>query len=140
MKFGKQGKYLNCAIPIIRNSKGEVLIVKRKDPIESTDGVFHWHFPGAIVEDVEDLSPVTSFVSEETGYLISPKEVISERDNHPLGHHNIYVEFELASTEPKDKLKKEVVEEYAWVKPVELGDYFTSNIDFGVAEFLGLNI
>ncbi|MDC0449007.1 NUDIX domain-containing protein [bacterium] len=139
MQFGSVGEYLNIVIPIIRNSGGKkVLIVKRKNPIESTDGVFTWHFPGAIVERESDHKPVIDFVAQETGYSIKPAQVISSRNNHPLGHRNIYVAFKLASDEPAENIKPGVVEEFAWVDPQDLGNYFTTNIDTGVMEFLNL--
>ena len=121
MKIGSLDKYLNVAIPIIKNKDGAVLIVKRKDPIESADGVFHWHFPGAVVDSEHDYPEVENFVVRETGYRIRPLKKISDRSNHPLGHKNIYVEFELFSDEPEvESADREIVEEHAWVKPQDL--------------------
>jgi 8-oxo-dGTP diphosphatase len=135
-------KVKNIAVAVVKNSDGKVLILKRRNEEKGVDGgQLSWVFPGGYIESFE--TPLEAAAREtlvETGYTVTPVSKISERTHHVFGAHITYAECSLQNTERRDIVEKDEVADVAWVSPSELSKYFTSNIDLGVAKFLGLNI
>jgi hypothetical protein len=132
-------KYTKVAVAVIKNPQGKYLIVKRKNKRESVDGsVLEWAFPGTECVDGDRLKEeLTSFVLDETGYLIEPDKKISQRNYHPFGYELSYYESELIE-DGKEGATLDKLDGFAWVGKDELTKYFSTNIDSGLREFLAL--
>ena len=129
--------YKKIAVAIVKNPEGKYLIVKRKNKRESIDGsVLEWAFPGtAVVEDSSDETVLKDFVLKESGYNIKPSNQISSRKYHPFGLSLTYYEFELDNGEEGEKERDKILE-HAWVYPDEFDNYFSTNLDSGLRDFI----
>ncbi len=139
IKFNKMTKFVNLGIVV--NKKGEVLIVKRRrKEITATGKDFVWSFPGGIQEKDESREEiVVKEVLLETGYKVKPVKQIHLRV-HPDTYVLVaYFLCELESNSPcQDIEEKDEIEEVKWVKPEELKNYFTTDLDPEVKKILHL--
>ncbi|MCX6724810.1 MAG: NUDIX hydrolase [Candidatus Shapirobacteria bacterium] len=124
---------------VVLNSKGEVLLIKRKKPEQGAKGaVLTWAFPGG-KQKYEELRKegVEREVLAETGYQVKALKEISLR-YHP--EFPVIIVYHLCKTEDsKQKAKPSEpweVEEIRWVKPEEIRNLITSNLDEKVAKEL----
>ena len=124
---------------IVLNSKGEVLVIKRKKLEKGKDkAVLSWAFPGGKQKFAESRKKcVEREVLDETGYQISADKEISLRI-HPefpvtVVYHLCHLEKLKPVAEPKEPWE---VEKICWVKPEQIRKIFTSNLDSKVAEEL----
>ena len=127
---------------IVLNKKGEVLIIKRKNPeITRNSKEFIWAFPGGRQEEDENREDrVIAEVLAETGYKVRPLRQIHLRVHPDTLTMVAYFLCELEKDEPvQDIEEKDEVEEIRWVKPEELKNYFTTNIDPEVKKVLKIN-
>ena len=127
---------------IVLNRKGEVLIIKRRKKEITTSGEeFIWAFPGGRQmkgETREDR--VVTEVLVETGYKVKPLRQIHLRVHPDTLVMVAYFLCELEKDEPvQDIEEKDEVEEVRWVKPEELKDYFTTDIDPEVKKILNID-
>lgn len=127
------------AVAIVKNTDGQVLIVKRKYEVDSIDGGrLSWTFPSDIVPEGEDFAEAAKkHTLEQTGYTVEVKSKISQRTYHPFKNYLEYFECEISSEDKHDPISAGI-ETHMWVSPGELNNYFTTNIDPGVVKFLGL--
>ncbi len=146
MDFGGVWRYntrvmQTIGIGIVQNSKGQVVIVERKKKEKGTGNkILTWVFPGGEPASYETVQQgVEREVCEETGYEVLVHEKISER-NHPEFPVLIkYFRCELKTDEQVELVDVEEIAQVKWVKPEELKDYFTTDLDPGVSQFLRLS-
>lgn len=126
---------------IVLNKKGEVLIIKRRKPEKTETGkVLLWAFPGGKqVKGETREERVIKEVLAETGYKVKPIRQISLRVHPDTFLVTAYFFCELENEEPiQDIEEKDEVEEVKWVKPEELKNYFTTDIDPNVKKFFNI--
>jgi 8-oxo-dGTP diphosphatase len=126
---------------IVLNKKGEVLIIKRrKKEITSKGKEFVWAFPGGKQEAGETREErVVKEVLLETGYNVKPIRQIHLRIHPDTLKMIAYFLCELENENQNEIVEKEEIEEVKWVKPEELKNYFTTDIDPEVKKILGIN-
>ncbi|EKE06163.1 MAG: hypothetical protein ACD_19C00069G0002, partial [uncultured bacterium] len=98
-----------------------------------------WAFPGGRIEG--DETPEQAAAREtldETGYYIKPIKKISERDHPQFDFHLIYIACDLDITKVKPAIEVHEIEKSRWVEPSQLKDFFETDLDAGVAKYLGL--
>lgn len=129
-------------VGIVLNKKGEVLIVKRKkSEITQSGKELIWAFPGGKLEPNDTREKrVVEEILVETGYKVKPIRQIHLRV-HPDSFIMIaYFLCELENEEPVQEIEeKDEIEEVKWVKPQELINYFTTDIDPEVKKFLKID-
>lgn len=131
------------ALAIVQDDDGDVLIVKRKDPEKSPEGIIlKWAFPGGVVEDFETPEEtVVQEVLEETGHYVDVDSKISERKhNHPGYEIELnYYKCHLTTSATTQLIDDHEIEQVAWVSPSRLKrDYFETDLDKKVAKHLGI--
>lgn len=138
MELDKNLKIISLAI--VKNENDEVLIIKRKKQDDELGGVkLTWAFPGGVVEEHESVvDAAVRETQEETGYMVVAHDLVSKRIFPNSTVYINYVSCELLSDLPSDVTDTHEVAEVKWVLPTELKNYFTSDLDKGVALFLGL--
>ncbi len=123
---------------VVLNSRGEVLLIKRKKPEKGEKGaVLTWAFPGGKQKYEESRKQgVEREVLAETGYKVKALKEISLR-YHP--EFPVVVVYHLCRTEnskPGKTSEPWEIEEIRWVKPQEIRSLITSNLDEKVAKEL----
>jgi ADP-ribose pyrophosphatase YjhB (NUDIX family) len=132
-------KVLKVALALVKNSEGDILIVKRAKPEKGTgDSVLLWAFPGGDVASyATHEEALEEAVLGETGHSVSVGDLVNKR-KHPQFPADVhYYACELATTETTQLIEDEEIEQISWVSPKELVTYFTSDFDKKVAKFLG---
>ncbi len=135
----KEEKSIFINIGIVLNKNGEVLIIKRRKPeITKTEKKLTWVFPGGKQEEGETREEsVEKEVLVETGYKVTSQKILHIRvhpdSNLMMAYHYCHLENE-KPVQPIEEIDE--VEEVKWVKPEELGKYFTTDIDPEVKKFL----
>lgn len=127
-------------IGIVQNSNGEVVIIERKKKEFGHDkSILTWAFPGGEHASYETVQQgVEREVLEETGYEIVVHEKISERKHPQFPVMIKYFRCELKSDEQTELVDIDEIAQVKWVKPSELKNYFTTDLDPGISKFLGL--
>lgn len=127
---------------IVLNKKGEVLMIRRAKKEVGKDGsVLTWAFPAGKQRYDETRSDcVKREILAETGYEVNPVREISMRV-HPQFHTFIvYHLCDLVSPEPvAQPMEPHEVAEIRWVKPEEIKNLITTDLDSKVSKILGLN-
>jgi len=124
---------------VVLNPKGEVLLIKRKKPEQGAKGaVLKWAFPGGKQKYEESRKEcVEREVLAETGYAAKAIKEISLR-YHP--EFPVVIVYHLCKIENSAKPGKTKepweIEEIRWVKPQEIRNLITSNLDEKVAKEL----
>lgn len=128
-------------VGVVVNNAGKVLIMKRVRTEQGSDGSkLTWVFPGGKLDGMESFEEaVVREVLYETGYKIKINKKISQRTHPQLQVTIQYFACELAefSTKPIQEIHE--VDTIKWVEPTELKDYFTTDLDSGVARFLNIS-
>lgn len=128
-------------IAVVRNSHGEVLVIRRAKKETGADGsVLEWAFPGGKQKiDESRKENVEREVLAETGYKIISEREISMRVPHQFPIILVYHFCRLAETLPVSHPHEDwEVAEIKWVEPQELRALFTTDLDPGVAKELGI--
>jgi len=125
---------------IVLNKNGEVLIIERAKEEKGGDNVtLSWAFPGGKIEEGETKEiAVQREVYEETGYRIEVVSVISERRHPQFPVYIYYLECKLKDDTRIGSPQDEEIRQMIWVSPSKLDNYFTTDIDKKVAEYLGI--
>jgi mutator protein MutT len=129
------------AVGVVTNNAGKILIMERVRKERGSDGsTLSWVFPGGKLNGSETFEEaVVREVLLETGFKVKTKRQISER-RHPQFNVPIkYFECELAEFTTKPIQEVHEVATTRWVEPQNLKDYFTTDIDPKVAEFLKIS-
>jgi mutator protein MutT len=129
------------AVGIVVNNAGKVLIMDRVRKERGADNsLLTWVFPGGKLNGSETFTEaVVREVLLETGYKVKVIDKVSER-THPQFNVPIqYFHCELAAFTTKPIQEVHEVATVKWVDPVELPNYFTTDIDPKVAKFLKIN-
>jgi 8-oxo-dGTP diphosphatase len=128
------------AMAVTRNAVGKVLIIKRLRPEKGhDDSHLTWAFPGGRIEEGETPEQaVEREVSDETGYLVVPKEVISERLHPQFDTYIYYVACDLNPSKIRVANEIHEIESAKWVEVQDILNYFETDIDPKVAEYLGI--
>lgn len=128
------------ALAVVQNSDGEVLIIKRKNSVKGSDGTeFTWGFPGGRSSTYENLQETAKDETlVKTGHYIIVKDLISERKHPSYPFHLHYFASELETEATEDYIVDEAVVQIAWIKPSDLMDYFTTDLDPVVSKHLNL--
>jgi ADP-ribose pyrophosphatase YjhB (NUDIX family) len=137
----KEKKPEFIVLGIVLNKNGEVMIVKRKKKETTLTGKeLVWVFPGGKQEKEETREErVVKEILDETGYKVKPIKQISLRVHPDVFKMVAYFLCQLEEEEPVcEILEKEEIEEVKWVKPEELKQYFTTDIDLEVQKILGI--
>jgi mutator protein MutT len=126
---------------IVKNKKGEVLIIKRRNLEKSDYNTYlSWAFPGGKQrKDESREETVEREILEETGYSVKAIEQIDLWFHPEFRKIICYFLCELLEENQTQKPKEEEeIEEIKWVKPEELKNYFTSKLNPKVAKLLGI--
>lgn len=132
--------FINLGVVI--NSKGEVLLIRRvKRETGSDNSVLGWAFPGGRQKLNETRSQCAKReVLAETGYDVECTREISMRPHPQFDVFIVYHRCRLVNPKPIAKSKEpHEVAEIRWVKPEELKNLFTTDIDPKVTRELGIN-
>ena len=116
---------------VVQNQNGEVLIIHRKKEEKGTGKtVLSWAFPGGTANPGETMEQVIiRELMEETGYKVKPGKIISEREHPNFSVYIYYVGCILENWTQVITPSDPEVENAIWVKPQEISNYFTSDID-----------
>jgi ADP-ribose pyrophosphatase YjhB (NUDIX family) len=126
---------------IVKNDKGEVLIIQRSKKEQGTGkSLLSWAFPGGKQNIPEEtLEEVTEReVLEETGYRVEFEKIISERVHPNFPVYIYYSTCKLLEDNQTSVPKEEEIKEVRWIDPKNIMDFFQSNLDPKVSEFLGV--
>ena len=126
---------------IVLNKKGEVLMIRRVKKEEGSGGaVLEWAFPGGKQRYDETREECAHReILDETGYDVKPIRQISLRI-HPqilvtIVYHLCELNSEKQVAEPREPHE---VAEIKWVKPEEVRNLITTDLDSKVAKTLGI--
>ena len=129
-------------VGIILNQEGKVLIVKRRKTETGADGsLLTWVFPGGKQKKGETREQALEReILEETGYKVKALKQISLRIHPQFLKIICYYLCELVEQFPvQSPQEDEEIEEIRWVEPAKLKDFFTTDIDPGVAKMLKID-
>jgi len=127
---------------VVINKKGEVLIVKRRKKETTLTGrELVWAFPGGKQKKGETREErVVKEVLSETGYKVKPIKQIHLRIHPDVFKMIAYFLCNLEKDEPVQEIEeKDEIEEIRWVRPEELKNYFTTDIDPEVKKILAID-
>ena len=133
-------KRKTIALGVLKDSKNRILIIQRTNPERAQGGrTLTWAFPGGEVEgDVDPKMEVYKEFLEETGYKVKVGELISQRDYDKPFVHLLYYACESEGVHQGIVENMEEVDRLKWVEIPNLTKFFTTDIDPGVAVYLGL--
>ena len=132
-------KFINLGV--VLDGKGRALMIRRVKKEESKEGaVLEWAFPGGkqrFQESREDC--VRREILAETGYDVRSIKQISMRVHPQFLILVVYHLCELASPKPvSEPQEPHEVAEIRWVKPKDIPELITTNLNPDVARELGL--
>ena len=139
MKKDEKGPRNEIVLGIIINKPNNILLIKRLWEEKSLNGSekLTWAFPGGEIDEGETKEEaLVREIRNETGFKVKVAKKISERV-HP--QFNIKISYYLCEIIPggvKPIMDVNEVESIKWVKTSDLKDYFTTDLDPGVAKFL----
>ena len=126
---------------VVRNGNGEVLMIRRRKKEEGGDkSILEWAFPGGKQRYEESRAEcVRREILDETGYDVISDREISMRI-HPqfmitVVYHLCRLNSPKPTAEPKEAYE---VAEIRWVKPEEVKNLITTDLDPKVARTLGI--
>jgi len=118
--------------------KDKVLIIQRaKEEKALNNTKLSWVFPGGEIEKGESPEQtVIREIMEETGYEVSPLNIISERQHPQFPVHIYYLACKLRLNKFLSSISDEEIKKVKWVEISKLKDYLTTDLDKKVAEYL----
>ena len=141
----KEEKVPMIVLGVVLNKKGEVLIIKRRKPEFTTTGkVLLWAFPGGkqnpeMLNSEQAAIEAVNEILRETGYKVKFLKEIHMRIHPDTFNMIAYFLCELEEDKPVQEIEEKYeVEEVRWVKPEELKNYFTTDIDPEVKKILNI--
>lgn len=129
-------------VGVVFNDKGEVLLIRRVKEEKGSDGsVLTWAFPGGKQRLNESRADcVKREILAETGYDVYSVREISLRAHPQFDVFIVYHRCRLTKPEPVAKPSEpHEVAEIRWVKPQEIKNLITTDLDPKVCFELGLN-
>ncbi len=132
--------FLNLGVVV--NDKSEVLMIRRAQQEVGSDGsVLTWAFSGGKQQLNESRSEcVKREILAETGYDVYSIKEISLRYHPQFPVGIVYHLCKLASPRPIAKPREpHEIAEIRWVKPKEIKQLITTNLDPKVSQELGIN-
>lgn len=138
-KQGESKSFLNLGV--VLNDKGKVLMIRRVKKETGADGSkLEWAFPaGKQKYDETREECVKREVLAETGYAIKPIKQIDLRIHPQFPVMIAYHLCQLERPEPAAEIvEKHEVKEIKWVKPSEIKNLITTELNKKVQEELGL--
>jgi len=132
--------FLNLGVVI--NNSGKVLLIRRvKFEKGKGKSYLSWAFPGGKQHLNERRSEcVTREILAETGYKVESIREISSRAHPQLPVFIVYHLCKLVLPKPIEKPKEpHEIAEIRWVKPKEIKQLITTNLDPKVSQELGIN-
>jgi 8-oxo-dGTP diphosphatase len=128
------------SLSITKNKLGKVLIIKRVRPEKGSDGThLNWAFPGGRIERGETPEYAAAReTTDETGFIVEPIKIISERKHPQFDYYLYYVSCNLDLSKVKPANEIHEIEKSMWVDPKDLKDYFETDLDPKVAKYLGI--
>jgi 8-oxo-dGTP diphosphatase len=139
MKKDEKHPRHEIVLGIIKNKSDNVLLIKRLWEERSVDGEekLTWAFPGGEIGGGETKEEaLVRELRNETGFKVKVLKKISERFHSLFNTKIHYYLCEIIPASVKPITDVNEVESVKWVKASEIRDYFTTDLDPGVAEFL----
>ena len=136
----KDTSLAQIAVAVVKNTQGEVLLVKRKHPEKGlNESSLTWVFPGGKVEN-SDTPEETAIQEalEETGHYIEVISLINKRKHPQYPVHIHYFECKLTTDATTQLIDDHEIEQIAWVKVHKVLNHLNSSLDKKVAKFLGI--
>ena len=132
-----QSSKMKVALGIVRNKKGKVLIVERKNKEMGENGArLEWAFPGGKVEEGEtEVLAAEREVYEETGICVKTEKLICTRHHPEFPVELFYFSCDIIES-PVGKIQDSNILQARWIEPSEIETYFTSDIHPVVKSFL----
>jgi len=126
---------------IVKSKTDKIIILDRLWKEKSLDGStsLTWAFPGGEIDEGE--TPEEALVREvrnETGLKVKVVKKISERIHPQFSVKITYFSCEVIPSAMRPIIDVHEVESVKWVNAQELRNYFTTDIDPGVAKFLNI--
>ena len=126
---------------IVKSKTDKIIILDRLWKEKSLDGStsLTWAFPGGEIDEGE--TPEEALVREvrnETGLKVKVVKKISERIHPQFSVKITYFSCEIIPSAMRPITDVHEVESVKWVNAQELRNYFTTDIDPGVAKFLNI--
>lgn len=140
MKNSEVEDFINLGVVI--NTKEEILLIRRVKQETGSDGsVLTWAFPGGRQRLKETRAEcVKREILAETGYDVESIREISLRLHPQFDVFIVYHRCRLIGPKPVAKPSEpHEVAEIKWVKPQELKNLFTTDLDPKVSRELGLS-
>ena len=131
--------FLNLGVVI--NERGEALLIRRVKKEVGKDGsVLTWAFPGGKQRLNESRGEcVKREILAETGYKIEPTREISLRSHPQFSVFIVYHLCRLVSQKPvAEPNEPHEIAEIKWVKPEEIKNLITTDLDPKVSKELGI--
>ena len=131
--------FLNLGV--VFNDRGEVLLIRRAQQEKGKDGsVLTLAFPGGKQRLSESRADcVKREILDETGYDVEPVREISLRPHPQFSVFIVYHLCRLVSSAPAKKPSEpHEIAEIRWVKPEEIKELITTDIDKKVSQAIGL--
>jgi mutator protein MutT len=138
MQEQTNGSEKGIAVGILLNKAGKVLIIERVRKETGSDGSkLTWVFPGGRLDGDETFEQaVVREVLVETGYHVKVLKLISERLHPQFDVQIKYYALDFSEFKITPIQEVHEVSTLKWVEPQELDNYFTTDIDTGVAKYL----
>lgn len=141
MKKDEKTPRNEIVLGIIKNRLDKILVINRLWQEKSLDGSVQltWAFPGGEIDAGE--TPKEALVREvrnETGFKVEVVKKISERIHPQFGVKITYFHCEVIPSGMRPIVDVHEVESTKWVSTENLKDFFTTDLDPGVAKFLKL--
>jgi len=140
MKNPEAKDFINLGVVI--NDKGEVLLIRRVKKEAGKDGsILTWAFPGGKQRFKESRGDcVRREILDETGYEVEAIKEISLRLHPQFDVFIVYHRCRLVSPKlVKKPCEPHEVAEIKWVKPEELKNLITTDLDPKVSREIGLS-
>lgn len=141
MKKDDKKTQKEIVIGVIKNKQNKVLIISRLWKETSLDGStsLTWAFPGGNIDEGEtNEEALIREIRNETGFKVKVVDKISERVHPQFSVKIHYYSCEVVPSSMRPIVDVHEIESTKWVSVQDLKDYFTTDLDPGVAKYLGL--